>query len=128
MRDWLKFAVCYWHTFRGVGTDPFGPGTIKRPWEDGTNSVDNALRRQDVAFEFMTKLGNQYWCFHDRDIALKAPPSPRATRTLTPAVASCQGPAEGHRHQAPLQRGTANLFSNPPLHERRFHQPRRASC
>ena len=69
MRDWLKFAVCYWHTFRGVGSDPFGHGTIKRPWEDGSNSVDMAKKRMDVAFEFFAKLGNPYWCFHDRDIA-----------------------------------------------------------
>lgn len=44
MKDWLRFAVCYWHTFRGDGTDPFGAPTLKRPWDDGTNSVDNALR------------------------------------------------------------------------------------
>jgi len=48
MRDWLRFSVCYWHTFRGTGSDPFGPGTMVRPWDDGSDSVDNALKRVDV--------------------------------------------------------------------------------
>lgn len=66
MRDWLRFSVCYWHTMRGVGADPFGGGTISRPWEDGTDSLDNALRRLRVAFEFMKRLGVPFWTFHDR--------------------------------------------------------------
>ncbi|XP_064102057.1 uncharacterized protein LOC135212497 [Macrobrachium nipponense] len=69
MEDWLRFSVCYWHTFRGVGSDPFGTATIKRPWENGTDSVDTAKRRMRAAFEFYTKLGVKYWSFHDRDIA-----------------------------------------------------------
>jgi len=69
MEDWLRFSVCYWHTFRGVGLDPFGTGTITRPWEDGTDSVENAKNRLRVAFEFMSKLGVKYWTFHDRDIS-----------------------------------------------------------
>ncbi|XP_071538919.1 uncharacterized protein [Panulirus ornatus] len=69
MEDWLRFSVCYWHSFRGEGTDPFGAATIKRPWEDGTNSVENAKRRLRAAFEFFSKLGNKYWTFHDRDLA-----------------------------------------------------------
>ena len=69
MRDWLRFSVCYWHTFRGTGVDPFGAPTLIRPWDDGSNSLDNALRRVDVAFEFISKLGAPYYCFHDRDVA-----------------------------------------------------------
>src|SRR5262247_2372098 len=69
MREHLRFAVCYWHTFRGMGGDPFGPGCAKRPWEDGSDSVDMALKRVDVAFEFMEKLGVPFYCFHDRDVA-----------------------------------------------------------
>lgn len=69
MEDWLRFSVVYWHTFRGVGGDPFGAGTINRHWEDGTDSVENAKRRMRAAFEFFSKLGNKYWAFHDRDIA-----------------------------------------------------------
>src|SRR6516225_8800138 len=69
MKEHLRFAVAYWHTFRGTGSDPFGPGTMRRPWEDGTDSVDMAIKRVRVAFEFMEKLGVPYYCFHDRDVA-----------------------------------------------------------
>src|SRR5207237_10822384 len=69
MRDHLRFAVCYWHTFRGTGADPFGPGCAVRPWEDGTDSVDMAVKRVRVAFEFLEKLGVPFYCFHDRDVA-----------------------------------------------------------
>ena len=69
MRDHLRFAVVYWHTFRGTGSDPFGAGTMQRPWDDGTNSVSNAQKRARVAFEFISKLGAPFYAFHDRDIA-----------------------------------------------------------
>src|SRR5215470_17329992 len=69
MRDHLRFAVCYWHTFRGMGGDPFGPGCDIRPWEANSETPDMALKRVDVAFEFMEKLGVPYYCFHDRDVA-----------------------------------------------------------
>lgn len=69
MEDWLRFSVCFWHTFRGTGADPFGFPTLVRPWDDGSNTMANAKRRLRAAFEFFTKLGVKYWCFHDRDIA-----------------------------------------------------------
>src|ERR1700758_3262459 len=69
MKELLRFSVCYWHTFRGMGTDPFGPGCAIRPWEDGTDSVEMAAKRVRVAFEFMEKLGVDFYCFHDRDVA-----------------------------------------------------------
>ncbi|KAG0719415.1 Xylose isomerase [Chionoecetes opilio] len=79
MEEWLRFSVCYWHSFRGVelkellclpsGSDPFGGATIKRSWDDGSESLDNAKRRLRAAFEFFTKLGVKYWTFHDRDVA-----------------------------------------------------------
>ncbi|XP_064624892.1 uncharacterized protein LOC135486184 isoform X2 [Lineus longissimus] len=69
MEDWCRFSVCYWHTFRGTGADPFGFPTLDRPWEDGTDSMENAKRRLRVAFEFFEKLGVKFWCYHDRDIA-----------------------------------------------------------
>jgi xylose isomerase len=67
MRDHLRMAVCYWHTFRGMALDIFGPGTIVRPWEDGTNSLDMALKRTEVVMDFISKLGFDFYCFHDRD-------------------------------------------------------------
>src|ERR1035438_9612292 len=69
LRDHLHFAVCYWHTFRNPLSDPFGPGTALRPWDDGSNSVANAQHRARVAFEFIEKLGAPFYCFHDRDVA-----------------------------------------------------------
>ena len=68
MKDWLRFAVCYWHTWRGNGADPFGiGGTIRREW-DGTD-MEAALKRVDVHFEFCAKLGIELYCFHDRDVS-----------------------------------------------------------
>src|SRR5436190_17920894 len=69
LKEHLRFAVCYWHTFRGTGADPFGPGCAVRPWEDGTDSLEMAQKRVRVAFEFMEKLGTPFYCFHDRDVA-----------------------------------------------------------
>lgn len=69
MEDWCRFSVCFWHTFRGTGADPFGFPTISRHWDDGSNSLENAKRRLKAAFEFFEKLGVKYYTFHDRDIA-----------------------------------------------------------
>ncbi|KAG5563752.1 hypothetical protein RHGRI_000076 [Rhododendron griersonianum] len=69
MKDWMRFSVAFWHTFRGTGGDPFGASTKMWPWEDGTNSVAMAKRRMRANFEFIDKLGVDFWCFHDRDIA-----------------------------------------------------------
>jgi xylose isomerase len=56
MRDHMRFSIVYWHTMRGGGADPFGPATAERPWDDGTDSIDNALKRVEVAFEIFEKL------------------------------------------------------------------------
>lgn len=111
MQDWLRFAVCYWHTFRGDGTDPFGAATLQRPWDDGSNSVDNALKRVDVAFEFMSKLGAPFYCFHDRDVAPEGSSLAETNRNLDAIVARLKEAqnATGIR----LLWGTANLFTNP---------------
>ena len=69
MKEHLRFSVVYWHTMRGSGADMFGVGTMKRPWEDGTNSLKMALKRVPVMFEFCQKLGVPYYAFHDRDVA-----------------------------------------------------------
>ena len=111
MKDHLRFAVAYWHTFRGQGGDPFGPGTADRPWEDGTDSLDMALKRVDVAFEFMEKLGVPYYCWHDRDIAPGGKSLAEANRDLDAVVKKLKE-AQG-RTGIKLLWGTANLFSNP---------------
>src|SRR5438105_13761054 len=69
MREHLRFSVVYWHTFRNRLSDPFGMGTALRPWDDGTESVENAQNRARAAFEFMGKLGATFEAFHDRDVA-----------------------------------------------------------
>lgn len=111
MRDWLRFSVCYWHTFRANGTDPFGSPTLHRPWDDGSESVENALRRVDVAFEFMTKLGVPYYCFHDRDIAPERKTLKETNAVLDQIVARLKESQQ--RTGIKLLWGTANLFSNP---------------
>ena len=110
MRDHLRFAVSYWHTFRGTGSDPFGPGCAVRPWEDGTDSPEMALKRVDVAFEFMEKLGVPYYCFHDRDIAPEGANLTETNKILDSVVKKLKE-AQG-RTGIKLLWGTANLFSN----------------
>src|SRR5947199_8910629 len=111
MRDHLRFAVCYWHTFRGTGSDPFGPGCAVRPWEDGTDSLDMALKRVDVAFEFMEKLGVPYYRFHDRAVAPEGKNLADTDKNLATVVKRL---SEQHqRTGSKLRCGTASLFSHP---------------
>jgi xylose isomerase len=111
MKDWMRFSVVYWHTFRGTGSDPFGGGTLHRHWDDGSNSVDNALRRVDAAFEFMSKLGVEYYAFHDRDVAPEGRDLVESNKNLDTIVAKL-----GEKQKETgikLLWGTANLFSHP---------------
>ncbi len=111
MRDHLRFSVVYWHTFRGAGSDPFGPGTALRPWEDGTDSVENAKNRARVAFEFFDKLGAPFYAFHDRDVAPEGKSLAESNKNLDAVVAVLK--EEQARTGIKLLWGTANLFSNP---------------
>jgi xylose isomerase len=72
MADHLRFAVCYWHAFKGAGGDIFGPGTILRNYNNAGDEMEVAEATMHAAFEFFTKLGVGFWCFHDRDIAPEA--------------------------------------------------------
>lgn len=69
MAEWLRFGVAYWHTFNQRLVDPFGDGTAQRPFDRYTDPMELALAKVDYAFDFYTKLGVQYFCFHDRDLA-----------------------------------------------------------
>jgi len=111
MRQHLRFAVVYWHTFRGTGSDPFGVGTMQRPWDDGTNSIGNAQNRARVAFEFFEKLGAPFYAFHDRDVAPEGKNLAETNKNLD-AVAKVLK-EEQKRSGVKLLWGTANLFSNP---------------
>jgi xylose isomerase len=111
MRDHLRFAVSYWHSFRGTGADPFGAPTMIRPWEKGGDTLEAALSRVEVAFEFMEKLGVGFYCFHDRDVAPEGKTLADSHKNLDTVAAALK------THQAKtgikLLWGTANLFSNP---------------
>ena len=111
MAQHLRFSIAYWHSFRGTGADPFGPGTIVRPWERGKDAMSVAKARMDAAFEFFQKIRAPFWCFHDRDIAPEGRTLAESNRHLDRLVehAKAHQKASGVR----LLWGTANLFSNP---------------
>lgn len=111
MEEHLRFAVCYWHTFLGTGFDPFGPGTRIFPWDEKTDPMEKACDRMDAAFEFFTKLGVPYYCFHDRDMAPEGNTVEESEANLQKLVGMAK-----ERQQATgvkLLWGTANMFSNP---------------
>jgi len=111
MKEHFRFAVAYWHTFRGTGQDPFGPGTMLRPWEAAEDTVENAKQRVRVAFEFMEKLGVHFYCFHDRDVAPEGKTLAESHKNLEAVAAVLK--EEQARTGINLLWGTANLFSNP---------------
>ena len=111
MKEHLRFTVCYWHTFRANGSDPFGAATMQRPWDDGTDSVENACNRARVAFEFFEKLDAPYFAFHDRDVAPEGS-SLAETNKIFDAVADVLKEQQD-RTGVKLLWGTANMFSNP---------------
>jgi xylose isomerase len=112
MKEHLRFAVCYWHSFCGTGSDPFGAGTRVFPWDvSQTSAMDNARARLDAAFEFFTKLGVPYYCFHDRDIA---PAGGSVRESLSNLKAIIELAKERQKATGvKLLWGTANLFSDP---------------
>jgi xylose isomerase len=111
MAEHLRFAVVYWHTFRGTGSDPFGSATMLRPWDDGSESVENAIRRARVAFEFIEKLGAPFYAFHDRDVAPEGASLTETNKNFD-AVARVLK-EEQQRTGIKLLWGTANMFSHP---------------
>jgi xylose isomerase len=112
MREHLRFAVCYWHSFCNAGHDPFGPGTRAYPWDAGSgNPLQKAEAKVDAAFEFFTKLGVPYYCFHDIDLAPDAGEVGEYEKNVQHMVRLAK-----ERQQATgvkLLWGTANLFSHP---------------
>lgn len=111
LKEHLKFAVAYWHSFCGDGADPFGAPTKIYPWDEGTDAVARARGKMDAAFEFITKIGAPYYCFHDVDIVDEAPTlSEHESRLqqLTDYALEKQLASE-----VKVLWGTANLFSHP---------------
>jgi len=111
MKEQLRFAVVYWHTFRGTGSDPFGSATMVRPWDDGSDSVENAQRRARVAFEFIEKVGAPFYAFHDRDVAPEGKTVAESNKNFDAVVKVLK--EEQQRTGIKLLWGTANMFSHP---------------
>lgn len=111
MEEWLRFSVCFWHSFRGVGLDPFGWGTINRPWDDGSESLETAKQRMRAGFEFFSKLGVKYWTFHDRDISPEGSNLAGTNANLDIMADLAEELME--KTGVKLLWATSNLFSNP---------------
>jgi xylose isomerase len=111
MKEFLRFAVSYWHTFCNTGADPFGPGTKHFPWDANGDAVQRAKDKMDAAFEFFTKLGVPYYCFHDVDLVDEGANLKEYESRLQAIVdyAKQKQAASGVK----LLWGTANVFSNP---------------
>ncbi len=111
LKDHMRFAMAYWHTLHGTGGDPFGPGTKKFPWEAKTDDIGIAKDRMDAAFEFTTKMGIPFYCFHDFDLVAEGKSIKESEQRLQIMVdyASEKQKASGVK----LLWGTANLFSHP---------------
>ena len=110
MKEWLRFACAYWHSFNGNGADPFGGPTHIFPWDQKNDVIDRAKDKADAAFEFITKLGLPYYCFHDVDVVeygndIKE--NERRLDTLTNYLKTKQDDSG-----VQLLWGTANLFSH----------------
>lgn len=110
MREHLKFSVAYWHAMRNPLGDPFGVGTAQRPWDDGSDSIQNAQNRARVCFEFMEKLGVDYYCFHDRDVAPEGATLAESNANLDAVVDVLE--EEQRRTGKKLLWGTACLFAH----------------
>jgi xylose isomerase len=109
MKDHLRFAVAYWHSFCGDGSDPFGKATRIYPWDDAKND-DKTKQRLDAAFEFITKIGAGYYCFHDTDVVGDGTvfEIEKRLEKIVPVMKKMQ-----EQTGVRLLWGTANLFSNP---------------
>jgi xylose isomerase len=111
MKEHLRFGIAYWHSFCANGSDPFGPGPRPMPWEAKADPMDAAKDKLDAAFEFVSKIGAPYYCFHDRDIAPEGESVGESERNLNilTDMAKERQAATGIK----LLWGTANVFSHP---------------
>jgi xylose isomerase len=112
MEDWLRFAVCYWHGFCWPGSDVFGEGSFDRPWlAEGGDAMRQAEHKTDVAFEFFSKLGVPWFCFHDRDVA----PEGASFRESCDHLDRIADRIEARMQETGVRLlwGTANLFGHP---------------
>jgi xylose isomerase len=111
MKEHFKFAIAYWHTFCGQGADPFGPGTQNFEWDKAPDPVQAAKDKADAAFEFITKMGFDYFCFHDFDLIQEASTFAESEKRLGLITDYIKEKKEDSGVK--LLWGTANCFSNP---------------
>lgn len=111
MKEHMRFAIAYWHTFTGTGADPFGAGTMLRPWDGLSDPMDIAKARLEAAFELFEKLNVPFFCFHDRDIAPEGENLKETNKRLDEIVSIIKDYQKTSNTK--LLWGTANLFSNP---------------
>ena len=111
MREHFKFAIAYWHTFCGQGSDPFGPGTQNFPWDQSSDPLEAAKDKADAAFEFITKMGFDYFCFHDFDLIAEGPTLSASEERLSTIVDYLKQKQKDSGVK--LLWGTSNCFSNP---------------
>ena len=111
MKEHFRFATAYWHTFCGTGGDPFGPGTKIYPWDVTNDPIQSAHQRLDAAFEFFTKLGTEFFCFHDRDMS----PERKDVKETNKLLHDFSELAKHKQEESGVKLlwGTANLFSHP---------------
>ena len=111
MEEHLRFAIAYWHTFCGTGADPFGAPTKKFPWLESDDAVQCAYDKMDAAFEFMTKIGAPFYCFHDYDLVSEGSTLKESESRLQKVVDYAK--KKQKESGVKLLWGTANLFSHP---------------
>ena len=111
MKEHLKFSVAFWHTINMEGMDPFGQGTMKRPWKEFSDPLDRSFAKVDAIFEFCQKLGVEYFTFHDRDIADEGKTLRETNRMLDKVVDRIKEKMK--ETGIKLLWGTANLFAHP---------------
>ena len=111
MKEWFKFSIAYWHTFCGQGGDPFGPGTQSFGWDKSTDAVQAAKDKADAAFEFINKIGFDYFCFHDYDLIQEGATFAESEARLSTITDYIKG--KQAESGVKLLWGTANCFSNP---------------
>lgn len=111
LKEHFKFSIAYWHTFCATGADPFGPGTMVRPWDANEDAVQRAKDKMDAAFEFITKIGAPYYCFHDIDL-IDEGNSLSEYESRMQIITDYAGQKQAETG-VKLLWGTANVFSNP---------------
>ena len=111
MAEHLRFAVCYWHTFKAGGSDMFGGDTMVRDFHDAPEPLEAAEQTMYAAFEFFSKLGVKFWCFHDADIAPEGDSLADTNKNLDHMVKLAKRLQK--EHGIKLLWGTCNLFSHP---------------